>query len=189
MITQTSTVTPFGALSELDTAQIRCPRFQKFLGILIFDSPFARTVTVFLEVIPFHILESHMNKVLIALFASLVAVGAFAADGATKTRAEVKAEAKAANKAGDTAGGEANAMAASAEAKLTKEEMAAVRASVKAEAKKANKKGGTAGGEANEMITSAEGKLSKEEMVALRAKVKAEAKVAVKKGTVKMGEQ
>nr|WP_295768866.1 DUF4148 domain-containing protein [Rhodoferax sp.] len=136
-----------------------------------------------------HFWSSNMNKVLIALVAGLVAAGAYAADDAKKTRAEVKVEAAAANKKGDTAGGEANGMATAAEAKLSKEEMAAVRASVKAGAKAANKKGDTAGGEANGLVTSAEAKLSKEEMTALRASVKAEAKAAVKKGEVKMGEK
>jgi hypothetical protein len=126
-----------------------------------------------------------MNKVLVAMLAGLFAAGAFAADDAAKSRADVKKEAAAANMKGETGKGEGNAMATTAAAKLSKEEMAAVRASVKAEAKK----GAVAHGEANELTAKAEAKLSKEEMVAVRAMVKAEAADAVKKGTVKSGEK
>ena len=88
-----------------------------------------------------------MNKILVALLAGLVAAGVYAADDAKKSRADVKAEAAAANKKGDTAGGEANGLAATDEAKLSKEEMTALRAKVKAEAKEANKKGAIKKGE------------------------------------------
>jgi hypothetical protein len=56
-------------------------------------------------------------------------------------RVSVKAEAKAANKKGEIADGEFSGLAATAQGKLTKEEMTALRAKVKAEAVIANKKG------------------------------------------------
>lgn len=88
-----------------------------------------------------------MNKVLVALLAGLFAAGVYAADDGKKPRAEVKAEAAAANKKGEIASGEASGLAAKAEAKLSKEEMAALRAAVKAEAKDAVKKGTVKTGE------------------------------------------
>jgi hypothetical protein len=80
-------------------------------------------------------------------------------------------------------------MAKKAEAKLSKEEMAALRAEVKSEAKVANKKGTIADGDGASMIKTAESKLTKEEMAAVRAMVKAEAVKAVKNDTIKTGEK
>jgi hypothetical protein len=113
-----------------------------------------------------------MNKVLIALLASLTVFGAYAADDSTKSRADVKAEARATNKMGAVGHGESDGIAAKAQAKLSKEEMTALRAMIKDEARAANKKGEASRGEGNEMAVKAEAKLSKEEMTALRAMVK-----------------
>jgi hypothetical protein len=130
-----------------------------------------------------------MNKVLVTLLAGLVATGVYAADDVKKSRSDVKAEAATANMKGEIADGELNAKAASAEAKLSKPEMAALRAKVKAEASAANKKGEIADGDYSALAATAETKLSKDEMVALRAKVKAEAAAANKNGTIKKGNQ
>ena len=82
-----------------------------------------------------------MNKVLIALAAGLITMGAYAADGTTNTRAEVKAEASAAVANDQVAHGQLNPMLAKAQAKLSKEEMSALRDMVKAEAAAANEQG------------------------------------------------
>ena len=82
-----------------------------------------------------------MNKVLIALAAGFVTLGAYAADDINKARADVKMEARDANVKGEIGDGDANSLAFTAQAKLNKEEMAAVRSMVKAEAAAANKQG------------------------------------------------
>jgi hypothetical protein len=79
-----------------------------------------------------------MNKVLVTLFAGLVATGVYAADDVKKSRSVVKAEAATANKKGEIADGDFTALAATAETKLSKDEMAALRAKVKAERLRVN---------------------------------------------------
>jgi len=81
-----------------------------------------------------------MNKVLIALTASLLTVGAYAADDTNKARADVKVEARDANVKGEVAHGEVDPLAMKAQAKLSKEEMVALRSMIKAEANTTNKK-------------------------------------------------
>ena len=131
-----------------------------------------------------------MNKVIIALSASLLTLGAYAADDATnKARAEVKGEARSAIAQGEVSRGEVDPMAVKAQAKLSKEEMGALRTMIKSEAKSANKKAEVGAGEANSLAFTAQAKLSKEEMTAVRSMVKAEAAAANKQGTIKAGEK
>lgn len=128
-----------------------------------------------------------MNKVLIALAAGFLTVGAYAADDSNKARADVKVEARAANAKGEVSRGEVDPMAAKAQAKLSKEEMVALRSMIKAEANTANKKAEVGAGEANSLAFTAQAKLSKEEMTAVRSMVKAEAAAANEQGTIKAG--
>lgn len=129
-----------------------------------------------------------MNKVLIALAASLFTVGAYAAD-TNKARADVKQEAREANAKGEIAHGDVDPLAMKAQAKLSKEEMGALRSMIKAEANRANKKGEVGEGEANSLAFTAQAKLSKQEMTAVRSMVKAEAAAANKQGTIGKGEK
>lgn len=130
-----------------------------------------------------------MNKVLVALAASLITVGAYAADDTNKARADVKAEARTASTKGEIGRGEVDPLAMKAQAKLSKEEMVALRTMIKAEANTANKKAEIGAGEANSLAFTAQAKLSKEEMTAVRSMVKAEAAEANKQGTIKSGEK
>jgi len=130
-----------------------------------------------------------MNKIVVALTAGLVAAGAYAAGDSTKTRADVKADAIVANQSGHVASGEANLLA-DAQAKLSKEEMAALRAKLKAEARAANKTGEIARGEEDRSLAdAAQAKLSNEEMTAVRASVRTQAKLALKKGEIQAGDK
>jgi hypothetical protein len=130
-----------------------------------------------------------MNKVLIALTASLLTVGAYAADDTNKARADVKVEARDANVKGEVAHGEVDPLAMKAQAKLSKEEMVALRSMIKAEAITTNKKAEVGAGEANSLAFTAQAKLTKQEMTAVRSMVKAEAATANKQGTIKAGEK
>ena len=128
-----------------------------------------------------------MNKVLIALAAGVISLGAYAAGDTSKTRSEVKMEAASANVKGEIAQGQENGVAMKAQAKLSKEEMDALRTMIKAEAAKAVKKDEVGMGEANSLAFTAQAKLTKKEMSAVRAMVKAEAAKANMNGTIDMG--